>query len=46
MPKFVEISIKSYFPTTTSLDKHGKYLLISPSKDGSGTIGVRFVVDK
>jgi formylglycine-generating enzyme required for sulfatase activity len=36
---------KWYFPTTTTLDKHGKYLLVAPSKDRSGAIGFRCVVD-
>jgi formylglycine-generating enzyme required for sulfatase activity len=40
------IASKWYFPTTTSLDKHGKYLLMSPSKDRSGAIGFRCVVDR
>ena len=30
---------KWYFPTTPTLDKHGKYLLMAPSKDRSGPLG-------
>ncbi len=40
------IASKWYFPTTTSLNQHGKYLLMAPSKDRSGAIGFRCVVDK
>ena len=36
---------KWYFPTTPTLDKHGKYLLMAPAKDRSGAIGFRCVVD-
>ena len=35
-----------YFPTTTSLSQHGKYLLMAPAKDRSGAIGFRCVVDR
>ncbi len=34
-----------YFPQAYSLDEHGKYLLMAPSIDRSGTIGFRCVVD-
>jgi len=34
-----------YFPRNTRLDKHGKYLLMAPCKDRSGTVGFRCVVD-
>ncbi len=34
-----------YFPAAYKLQEHGKYLLISPSKDRSGSIGFRCVVD-
>lgn len=34
-----------YFPQAYRLDQHGKYLLMAPSKDRSGTIGFRCVVD-
>lgn len=34
-----------YFPQTHRLDQHGKYLLMSPSKDRSGCVGFRCVVD-
>ncbi len=34
-----------YFPQTHRLDQHGKYLLMAPSKDRSGCIGFRCVVD-
>ncbi len=40
------IASKWYFPTTTSLNEHGKYLLMAPSKDRSGAIGFRCVVDR
>lgn len=40
------IASKWYFPATTSLNQHGKYLLMAPSKDRSGAIGFRCVVDK
>ena len=40
------IASKWYFPTTTSLSQHGKYLLMAPSKDRSGGIGFRCVVDR
>jgi formylglycine-generating enzyme required for sulfatase activity len=39
------LASKWYFPTTTSLNQHGKYLLMAPSKDRSGAIGFRCVVD-
>jgi formylglycine-generating enzyme required for sulfatase activity len=35
-----------YFPRNTRLDQHGKYLLMAPSKDRSGCIGFRCVVDR
>lgn len=34
-----------YFPQGYALDEHGKYLLMAPSKDRSGGIGFRCVVD-
>jgi formylglycine-generating enzyme required for sulfatase activity len=34
-----------YFPQATRLDQHGKYLLMAPSIDRSGTVGFRCVVD-
>lgn len=34
-----------YFPQAYRLDQHGKYLLMAPSKDRSGCIGFRCVVD-
>lgn len=34
-----------YFPQAYRLDEHGKYLLIAPSMDRSGTIGFRCVAD-
>jgi formylglycine-generating enzyme required for sulfatase activity len=34
-----------YFPQGYALDQHGKYLLMAPSKDRSGGIGFRCVVD-
>ena len=34
-----------YFPQAWRLDQHGKYLLMAPAKDRSGTIGFRCVVD-
>jgi len=34
-----------YFPLTYRLDQHGKYLLMAPSKDRSGTVGFRCVID-
>ncbi len=34
-----------YFPQTYRLDQHQKYLLMSPGRDRSGTIGFRCVVD-
>jgi gamma-glutamyl hercynylcysteine S-oxide synthase len=34
-----------YFPQNRRLDQHGKYLLISPSKDRSPVLGFRCVVD-
>lgn len=34
-----------YFPQAYQLDQHGKYLLMAPCKDRSGTLGFRCVVD-
>ena len=34
-----------YFPQAYKLIEHGKYLLMAPSKDRSGTLGFRCVVD-
>ncbi|HZP02186.1 MAG TPA: formylglycine-generating enzyme family protein [Terriglobia bacterium] len=34
-----------YFPEAYKLTEHGKYLLIAPSKDRSGTVGFRCVAD-
>ncbi len=34
-----------YFPQAYRLDQHGKYLLMAPSKDRSGCIGFRCVMD-
>jgi formylglycine-generating enzyme required for sulfatase activity len=34
-----------YFPQAYALDEHGKYLLMAPSLDRSGTIGFRLVKD-
>ncbi|MHB8655728.1 MAG: formylglycine-generating enzyme family protein [Terriglobia bacterium] len=34
-----------YFPQAYRLDQHGKYLLMAPSLDRSGTVGFRCVVD-
>jgi iron(II)-dependent oxidoreductase len=34
-----------YFPAAYKLSEHGKYLLIAPSKDRSGSVGFRCVVD-
>ena len=34
-----------YFPQAYRLDQHGKYLLMAPSKDRSGMLGFRCVVD-
>jgi len=34
-----------YFPQAYRLDQHGKYLLMAPCKDRSGSIGFRCVVD-
>ena len=34
-----------YFPQAYRLDEHGKYLLMAPSLDRSGTVGFRCVVD-
>ena len=34
-----------YFPTAYKLTEHGKYLLIAPSKDRSGSVGFRCVMD-
>jgi formylglycine-generating enzyme required for sulfatase activity len=39
------ITSKWYFPHTTALSQHGKYLLMAPAKDRSGGIGFRCVVD-
>jgi formylglycine-generating enzyme required for sulfatase activity len=35
-----------YFPQAYQLDQHGKYLLMAPSKDRSGTVGFRCVMDE
>jgi formylglycine-generating enzyme required for sulfatase activity len=34
-----------YFPQAYRLDQHGKYLLMAPGRDRSGTVGFRCVVD-
>ncbi|WP_229255947.1 hypothetical protein [Duganella fentianensis] len=34
-----------YFPQAYRLDQHGKYLLMAPSRDRAGTIGLRGVQD-
>ena len=34
-----------YFPQAYKLNEHGKYLLMAPSKDRSGTVGFRCVMD-
>lgn len=34
-----------YFPQAYKLNEHGKYLLMAPGKDRSGTVGFRCVVD-
>ncbi|SEW42877.1 formylglycine-generating enzyme family protein [Chitinophaga arvensicola] len=34
-----------YFPQTPKLTQHGKYLLVSPGMDRSGTVGFRCVAD-
>jgi iron(II)-dependent oxidoreductase len=34
-----------YFPQAYRLDEHGKYLLMAPSLDRSGTIGFRCAAD-
>lgn len=34
-----------YFPQAYKLTEHGKYLLMAPSKDRSGTLGFRCVLD-
>jgi gamma-glutamyl hercynylcysteine S-oxide synthase len=34
-----------YFPQAYKLNQHGKYLLMAPSKDRSGTVGFRCVAD-
>ena len=34
-----------YFPANTTLDQHGKYLLMCPGKDRAGTVGFRCVKD-
>jgi formylglycine-generating enzyme required for sulfatase activity len=34
-----------YFPQNHTLDEHGKYLLMCPGKDRSGTVGFRCVKD-
>jgi len=34
-----------YFPQAYRLDRHAKYLLMSPARDRSGRIGFRCVVD-
>jgi formylglycine-generating enzyme required for sulfatase activity len=36
---------KWYFPQPYDLHEHGKFLLMSPSEDRSGTVGFRCVVD-
>jgi len=33
-----------YFPTAYKLSEYGKYLVIAPSKDRSGSVGFRCVV--
>ena len=35
-----------YFPANTTLDQHGKYLLMCPGKDRAGTLGFRCAKDK
>ena len=35
-----------YFPQNTTLDQHGKYLLMCPGKDRAGTLGFRCAKDK
>jgi len=35
-----------YFPQAYRLDQHGKYLLMAPSIDRSGTVGFRCAVDR
>lgn len=35
-----------YFPRNETLGEHGKYLLMAPSKDRSGTVGFRCVADE
>jgi len=35
-----------YFPQAYRLDQHGKYLLMAPGKDRSGTVGFRCVMDQ
>lgn len=35
-----------YFPQNHTLFEHGKYLLMAPSKDRSGTVGFRCVADE
>ena len=37
---------KWYFPRVSELNEYGKYLLMAPSLDRSGSIGFRCVVDK
>ena len=34
-----------YFPQAYKLNEHGKYLLMAPSKDRSGCLGFRCVMD-
>jgi len=34
-----------YFPQAYKVEEHGKFLLIAPSKDRSGAVGFRCVVD-
>jgi formylglycine-generating enzyme required for sulfatase activity len=34
-----------YFPANTTLDQHGKYLLMCPGKDRAGTLGFRCIKD-
>ena len=36
---------KWYFPKAFKNTEHGKYLLMAPSKDRSGTLGFRCVMD-
>jgi gamma-glutamyl hercynylcysteine S-oxide synthase len=43
--RYRPITSKWYFPHTSALSQHGKYLLMAPAKDRSGGIGFRCVVD-